>query len=170
MRASQIYLKQEVTRNDAMIIKKWMENYEITKYLNETVNIGPEIQLAIDKVNMFIMTHIFNQNGGFYLIHADDNNPIGFLKLVRKQMEAEMVIVIGDKNIWGRGIGKSSIKKGLEIAFFQWRVNRVVAKIHPNNQRSVKAFENLGFVLEDEYKNLKVYSLSMNDFIRKLTG
>jgi RimJ/RimL family protein N-acetyltransferase len=168
MRAVQVNLRQEVTRNDAMIIMNWMENYEVTKYLNESNNIVCEIKQAIDRVNMIIMTHLFNRDGSFYLIHADDNNPLGFLKIVRKHKEAEIIIVIGNQKLWGRGLGKASIKKGLEIAFFQWRVPRVIAKINSNNIRSIKAFENLGFSLEYEQKNTKIFSLSLDDYILRL--
>ncbi|MHB8130185.1 MAG: GNAT family N-acetyltransferase [Mobilitalea sp.] len=168
MRAIQVNLKQEVTRYDAMIIMNWMENNEITRYLNESTNIAFEIKQAIDRVNMIIMTHLFNKDGSFYLIHADDNNPIGFLKLVKKHKEVEMIIVIGEQKLWGQGIGKSSIKRGLDIAFFQWRVPRVIAKINSNNIRSIKAFENLGFILDYEHTNTKVFSLSMEDYILRL--
>lgn len=168
MRAIQVNLKQEVTRNDAMIIMNWMENNEITKYLNESTNITLEIKQTIDRVNMTIMTHLFNRDGSFYLIHADERNPLGFLKLVKKHNEAEMVIVIGDQKKWGQGLGKASIRKGLDIAFYQWRVPRVIAKINANNIRSIKAFEKLGFLLENEYTNTKVFSLSMDDYIKRL--
>jgi RimJ/RimL family protein N-acetyltransferase len=168
MRACQINLKQEVTRNDAMTILKWMRSDEVTKYLNESDNVDYEMEQAIKKTNMPIMTHVFNRDGSFYLIHTEENNPIGFIKLLKKQRETEMVIVIGDKNNWGQGLGKASIKKALDIAFFQWRVPRVVAKIHPNNIRSIKAFEKLGFLLENEYANMKVLSLTMDTFIKNL--
>jgi regulator of nucleoside diphosphate kinase len=114
------------------------------------------------------MTHLFNIDGSFYLIHAEDNSPLGFLKLVKKHKEVEMIIVIGEQNLWGQGLGKLSIKRGLDIAFFQWRVPRVIAKINSNNIRSIKAFENLGFVLEDDHTDTKVFSLSMDDYIKKL--
>ncbi len=167
MRAIQVNLKQEVTRYDAMIILNWMENNEITRYLNESANITCEIKQTIDRVNMIIMTHLFNKDGSFYLIHDDDNTPLGFLKLVRKHNEVEMVIVIGEQKLWGQGLGKSSIKRGLDIAFFQWRVPRVIAKINSNNIRSINAFENLGFSKEYENTNTKVFSLSMDDYIKK---
>jgi regulator of nucleoside diphosphate kinase len=98
----------------------------------------------------------------------DYSKPIGFLKLVKRNSETEMVVVIGDKKEWGKGLGKASIKKGLDIAFFQWRVPRVIAKINSHNIRSNKAFEHSGFALENEYANMKIFSLSMNDFIMKL--
>jgi RimJ/RimL family protein N-acetyltransferase len=168
MRAIQVNLKQEVTRYDAMTIMKWMENHEITRYLNEATNISFKLKEAVDRVNMHIMTHLFNNEGSFYIIHDDNHNPLGFLKLARKHKEVEMVIVIGEQKLWGQGIGKSSIKRGLDIAFFQWRLPRVIAKIKSNNIRSIKAFENLGFVLEYEHTNTLVYSLSMDDYIKRL--
>lgn len=168
MRAIQVNLKQEITRYDAMIIMNWMENNEITRYLNETTNIVKDIKQAIDRVNMIIMTHLFNREGSFYLIHAGDHNPLGFLKLVKGHKEAEMVIVIGDQKLWGRGLGKASIKRGLDIVFFQWRIPRVIAKINSHNIRSIKAFENSGFVLEYEYTNIKVFSLSMDNYIKRI--
>ncbi len=168
MRAVQVNLKQEVTRYDALTIMNWMENHEVTRYLNEEANIASEIRQAVERVNMLIMTHLFNTDGSFYIIHDNDHTPLGFLKLVRKQKEAEMVIVIGEQNLWGKGLGKSSIKRGLDIAFFQWRIPRVIAKIKSNNIRSIKAFESLGFTVEYEHSNMRVYSLSMDDYIKKL--
>lgn len=168
MRAVQVNLKQEVTRYDAMAIMKWMENHEITRYLNEAANVTSEIKKAVERVNMLIMTHLFNKEGSFYIIHDDDHNPLGFLKLVKNPKEVEMVIVIGEQKLWGQGLGKSSIKKGLDIAFFQWRVPRVIAKIKSNNIRSIKAFENIGFNLEYEHMNTKYFSLSMDDYIKRL--
>lgn len=168
MKALQINLKQEVTRYDAMVIMNWMENKEITRYLNETNNIAHEIRHTIDRVNMVILTHLFNKDGSFFLIHVGDDNPLGFLKLVRKDKDAEMVIVIGEPKLWGQGIGKASIKKGLEIAFFQWRVPRVIAKIKANNLRSIRAFSNTGFILEKEQEDTKVFSMAMEEYIKRL--
>lgn len=169
MSASQIELRQEVTRNDVQTMIRWMKDHEITKYLNESADIISDLQRAVERVNMAIMTHLFNSCGSFYLIYSHNTEPVGFLKLVRKQQETELVIVIGDKNRWGKGLGKASIKKALEIAFFEWRVSHVVAKIDPCNERSVKMFENAGFQLMNEYSNMKIYSLSLNNYIMMIT-
>jgi RimJ/RimL family protein N-acetyltransferase len=168
MRALQVNLKQEVTCNDALTIMGWMENHEITKYLNEVSNIAAEIRNTISRVNMTIMTHLFNRDGSFFLICTEENNPVGFLKLVRLYNEAEMVIVIGETDRWGCGLGTESINQGLNQAFFQWRIPRVIAKIDPNNIRSIKAFEKCGFVFERDLTNSKQYSLSMDDYIKRI--
>jgi RimJ/RimL family protein N-acetyltransferase len=168
MRAKHVILNQEVTKNDAMIIMNWMENHEVTKYLNEVSNISLEIKQAMDRVNMSIMTHLFNRDGSFFLIYDEEQHPIGFLKLIRRINEAEMVIVIGDQRKWGLGLGKLSIIQGLNIAFFEWRVPKVIAKINHKNTRSMQAFEKTGFTYEKELGNAKLYSFTQDEYIQSL--
>lgn len=168
MRANYVMLNQEVTKNDAIVIMNWMENHEVTQYLNEGSNISSEIRQAVDRVNTSIMTHLFNRDGSFFLIHDEDQHPIGFLKLVRRGNEAEMVIVIGDQRKWGLGLGKLSIRQGLNIAFFQWRIPRVIAKINKKNIRSVNAFEKSGFIYEKELANSILFSITQEDYINSL--
>ena len=168
MRAQQVMLKQEVTRNDAMVIMDWLGNHEVIKHLNETNNITQEVSNIINRVNMFIMTHLFNRDGRFYMICKDNNHPIGFLKLVHQVNEAEMVIVIGDEDNWGQGFGSASIKQGLQEAFFQLRKKRVIAKINSDNKRSIKAFERAGFKFEKDLVGMKLYSLTMDDYIKRI--
>jgi RimJ/RimL family protein N-acetyltransferase len=169
MRANHVILNQEVTRSDALVIMNWMENQEITRYLNEISNIAHEIRQAIDRVNLTVMTHLFNREGSFFLINDEEQNPIGFLKLVRRMNEAEMVIVIGDQDKWGLGLGRLSILQGLNIAFFQWRISRVIAKIDKKNVRSVKAFEKAGFTCEKELsEHSLLFQITQDDYIRSI--
>lgn len=90
MRALQVILKQEVTRNDAIAMIDWMENDKVTKYLNESADITTQIRDTIYKVNIAFLTHHFNRNGSFYII-CNNNKPIGFLKIVSKDKEGELV-------------------------------------------------------------------------------
>jgi RimJ/RimL family protein N-acetyltransferase len=167
MRALQVYLRQEVTQRDAASIMNWMKDQEVIQYLNETSNIVTEIEMAMKRVNMFIMTHLFNRGGSFFLICTDANNPVGFVKLVQGSSEAEMVIVIGERKNWGHGYGTRAIHKGLSYAFFERRIPRVVAKIHSNNSRSIKIFEKAGFTLEKDSTHTRTYCITMEDFIKQ---
>jgi regulator of nucleoside diphosphate kinase len=168
MGAFSVTLTQEVTRKDALIIGEWLKNSEITKYLNETSDISSEINYIIEKVNMDIMTHLFNRNGIFCMILSNHDKPIGFIKLVHKKGEAEMVVVIGDEKQWGQGLGTKSIEQGLKQAFFQWRIPRIIAKIHPNNVRSIKAFEKSGFHYESDLTHCRLYSITLERYIKQI--
>jgi RimJ/RimL family protein N-acetyltransferase len=168
MGAFNVTLTQEVTRKDALIIGEWLRNCEITKYLNEASDISSEINYIIDRVKLDILTHLFNREGTFCMILTNPDEPVGFIKLIHKNGGAEMVIVIGDKNKWGKGIGAKSIEQGLNKAFFQWRIPRVIAKIHPNNIRSVNAFEKSGFLFESDLANYRLYSITMERYIKRI--
>ena len=166
MRATRVKLTQEVTRNDALTMIDWMGCQEVTEYMNEAGNIASEIGNLVKQVNLSIMTHLFNQDGSFYIISTDENQPIGFVKLKDRNREAEMVIMIGDRQQWGNGYGTETIREMLNHAFFRKRVPRVIAKIHPKNVRSVKAFEKAGFLFESELNQFHLYSITFEDFIR----
>jgi len=166
MRALQVRLKQEVTRNDAFLIMNWMEDQEVTKYLNETSHISSEIHQTINRVNLYIMTPLFNRNGSFFVVCTGEDQPVGFIKLIRKSNEAEMVIAIGDRAKWGLGIGKRAIRQGLNHAFFDWRISQVIAKISSDNIRSIHAFEKSGFTFERNLNNLRLYRITLEDYIK----
>lgn len=165
MKADKIQLRREVFEADAWKIAGWMEDHEIVKYLNEGQNVAKSIKQAIQRVNLPILTHLFNQNGSFFVI-TEAKQPIGFLRLVPKGKSAEIVVVIGDKERWGRGLGTSAILKGLKHAFFEWRMDEVIAKINIKNERSRKVFRNIGFKPDKELAEEMQYSLSIEEFLK----
>jgi len=108
MKARRIQLRQEVYQDDAWKIADWLDDHEVIQYLNEGQNVVESIKQVIQRVNMPVLTHLFNQKGSFFII-IEERQPIGFLRLVPKGKAAEMVIVIGEKEKWGKGIGKHAI-------------------------------------------------------------
>lgn len=165
MKACNIQLRQEVFAADAWKIADWMEDYEIKKYLNEDQNISHSIRQVIQRVNMPILTHLFNRNGSFFII-ADEEESIGFLRLALKGKAAEMVIVIGDKEKWGKGYGKHAILQGLKHAFYEWRTDEVIAKINLKNVRSRRIFSKVGFKPAKELPKEMQYSMSIEEFLK----
>lgn len=166
MKTNNIFLRQEVFRSDAWKIIDWLEDEEVTQYLNERQGASASIKQVIYRINMPILTHLFNQDGSFFMITTGDNEAIGFLRLVPKGKGAEMVIVIGDRDKWGQGLGPEAIVQGLKQAFFEWRVDEVVAKISMKNERSKKAFKKVGFTKDKDLAKEIQYSISMKEFLK----
>lgn len=165
MKARSVQLRQEVFASDAWKITDWLEDYEVVKYLNERQNVAESIRQVIQRVNMPILTHVFNQNGSFFII-TEKEEAIGFLRLIPKGRSAEMVIVIGDKERWGIGLGKNAIIQGLKHAFYSWRMDEVIAKINYKNERSIKVFNKVGFKPEKELPREIQYSISIEEFLK----
>ncbi|WP_040210480.1 GNAT family N-acetyltransferase [Clostridium polynesiense] len=166
MRGNNVKLRQEIFASDAWRIIHWLEDNEVTQYLNERQNVQESIKEVMYRVNMPILTHLFNQNGSFFMITHEEEEPVGFLKLIPKSFGAEMVIVIGEKQMWGKGLGTNAIYEGLKHAFFQWRVDEVIAKIKFENSRSRRAFSKIGFSLNKEMSKEMHYTITMNDFLK----
>ncbi|EPY2274791.1 GNAT family N-acetyltransferase [Clostridium sporogenes] len=166
MRDNNVELRQEVFKSDASIIANWLEDTEITQYLNEKQNVSKSIKDIMYRINMPILTHLFNQNGSFFMVTTNEKEPVGFLRLVPKNNIAEIVIVIGDKDKWGKGLGTNAILEGLKHAFFQWRVDEVVAKINFKNQRSRRVFRKIGFTENKELAKEMQYSMSIKEFLQ----
>ena len=166
MKALNVQLRQEVYRNDAWKIIDWLEDDNVIMYLNEDQNVSSSIKQVINRVNLPILTHLFNQNGSFFIVSTAKDEPIGFLRLVPKISEAEMVIVIGNREKWGQGLGSSAIHQGLKHAFFEWRVDKVIAKICSENHRSIRAFKKVGFKCEKIFPKAIHYSITMDEFLK----
>jgi regulator of nucleoside diphosphate kinase len=117
MRDPFIFLCSEITREDAFSLMSWLQDDEVTKYLSETDNVSDDIQAVLDRVNLPILTHIFNQNGRFYMVYNKQKRPVGFVRLILNSSETEIVIVIGDRKNWGKRFGASAIGKASKSHF-----------------------------------------------------
>jgi RimJ/RimL family protein N-acetyltransferase len=60
----------------------------------------------------------------------------------------ELGIGIGDKDFWGRGFGRESIRLLLTYAFRYLNYRRVWLRVHAANERAVRAYRACGFVEE----------------------
>lgn len=159
-----INLQQEVYRQDVIKIVDWLRDEEVSEFLNEENNVVTALNTLVDRSTLPILTQYFSNNGPFYMIEHK-NDPIGYLKLVPKGKKMEMVITIGDKEKWGRGYGTIAIKKGISEAFFNYKVDKVIAKINKKNTRSRNLFKKVGFEMEESLKSENLYTLSFNKYI-----
>lgn len=155
-----VSLRPEITRTHAMILMHWLEDENVTRYLSDSGSVSRFIEHAIDRSQMPILTPLFNQGGRFFMVYDRNDVPVGFVRLVKTDPECEIVLVIGDRENWGRRLGASAILEGLKLAFLDMRARTVIAKIHPNNGRSLRAFQRLGFALDRETPTLKSLSIT----------
>ncbi len=137
-----------------MILMDWLEDERVTRYLSDSRSVSRLIEQAVDRAQMPILTHLFNQGGRFFMAYDRNDIPVGFVRLVKTGAECEMVLVIGAHENWGRRLGTSTIREGLKLAFLDMRAETVIAKIHPDNIRSLKGFERCGFLPRTETPTL----------------
>lgn len=163
-----IFLCPEITRENALMLIQWLRDDEVRKFLSDTQDVSTSIEQVINRVNLPILTHLFSQNGRFYMAYDKHNIPVGFVRLVIRGSQAEMVIVIGDRSRWGKKLGTSTIRETMKIAFFEHRVQRLIAKIHHDNKRSMRAFINAGFKLDQESSTMLSFSITLDEYVRSI--
>lgn len=161
-----ITLRQDIFTKDALKIADWLEDHEIVSHLNEENQISDQIRYLVDTSNLPIYNQIFNQQGLFYMICLHGES-IGYVKFVPKKSGQEIVITIGDKDLWGKGYGKTALKKALSEAFFSLRFEKIDAKIKSMNKRSLLMFEHLGFEKNGEVTDLHHFSMDLDTFLKK---
>lgn len=163
-----ISLCPEITRSDALKLMDWLDDECVTRHLSDSRQVSRFIEQAIGRVQLPILTHLFNQGGRFFMACDRHDVPVGFVRLVKTGTDCEMVLVIGNRDNWGRKLGASAIREGMKLAFFDMRAEKLVAKIHADNTRSLKAFQRSGFQLESQTPTLKSLALSSARYLRLL--
>lgn len=163
-----ISLCPEITRADAFNLMDWLEDEHVTRYLSDSRHVSRFIEQVVGRVQLPILTHLFNQGGRFFMAYDRDDVPVGFVRLVKTGRDCEMVLVIGNRENWGRKLGASAIREGMKLAFFDMRAEKLIAKIHADNARSRKAFERCGFLLETQTPALHSLSMTSERYLRLL--
>ena len=161
-KAASIFLRAEITPRDIQPMIRWLENPRITRYLNEDPHITRLLRHLLEEVPAPMLSLHFNRDGRLFLVCRPDGETIGFVKLRKlPQPEAyEIVYVIGEESLWGQGFGEASIRSALAMVFLQWRAKKVIAKICPDNQRSIRSVCACGFRLESGDGPLLRYCLT----------
>ena len=104
----------------------------------------------------------------FIMLCDGHDIPVGFVRLVKTGPVCEMVLVIGNRDNWGRQFGASAVREALKFAFFEMRAERLIAKVHPDNTRSLKLFERSGFLLESQTPALRSFAMTSERYLRLL--
>lgn len=155
-----VSLCPEITRADALTLIDWLEDECVTRHLSDSRHVSRFVEQVIGRVQLPILTHLFNQGGRFFMAYDRHDVPVGFVRLAKEGPNCEMVLVIGNRHRWGRKLGAATIREGMKRAFLDMRAEKLIAKIHPDNARSLKAFERCGFVLESQLPALKFFAMT----------
>lgn len=168
MNAPFIALCPEITRSNALTLMDWLEDEAVTRHLSDSRHVSRMIEQVLGRVQLPILTHLFNQGGRFFMACDQHDVPVGFVRLVKTGANCEMVLVIGDRDNWGRNLGASALREGMKLAFFEMRAEKLIAKIHPDNVRSLSAFKRSGFVVESETPAIKTLVMDSARYLRLL--
>jgi RimJ/RimL family protein N-acetyltransferase len=129
----------------------------------------PEVMYAWEhgfhkrEVKKWINTQLarYRQDGfGFFAVTLKDTDRLigqaGFFKAEIDGKEAVEVGFIFDNSVWRNGYCTEAAKACIELAFEQFKIEKLYCTVIPENEAAVKVAENLGMVKEGEY--IKIYN------------
>jgi|SRR3989304_7595665 len=135
-------------REDVSSWQKWDTDSDVQRYMPETENtpLNNEEQLAY-------FEECKNEQSAVYwsIVWKENQKLIGTISLTEMNQHhgvAELGIVIGEKEYWGRGIAKEAMKLALVFTRTHLKLRRITAEYEEENAAVGKALEQAGFEQE----------------------
>jgi [ribosomal protein S5]-alanine N-acetyltransferase len=134
----------------------WMNDPEVNQYLETRHSVQ-----TLDSIMEYVKRLEGNKDEIFFAICLkEDGKHIGNIKIgpinhIHKY--ADVSLVIGDKNQWGKGFATEAIKLITNYAFQVLNLNKLRAGCYEQNEGSKKAFEKAGYTVEAIFKNQYLY-------------
>lgn len=95
-----------------------------------------------------------------------EDHLVGFVELGlidHEQQRAAIGIAIGDKQVWGRGIGTTALRLILDYGFTVQGLERVYAEIYGFNARSLRLMQRAGFQQEGMLRQHELHNGKRQD-------
>jgi len=124
----------------------WMNDYEVVKYTESR-----HIVHTMESLKAFISQANNAFNYCLAIVDISSGKHIGNIKIGNIHpiyKYADVGLIIGNKDFYGKGIATEAIKLCVDFAFKQLKLHRLSAGIYDVNIGSIKAFEKAGFVRE----------------------
>jgi len=170
-KAASIFLRSEMTKQDVLCMSRWMQNPDVTRFLNEHASISGALRTLAETTPEPMLALRLNRDARFYIVSLRSGEPIGYVSLrpAREEGVREIVVVIGEESLWGHGCGAHAIRLALNECFLrrESQIRRVVATIHRENTRSVRLFTHAGFSRAEETGACFRFSLSREAFFSR---
>ncbi|MDR2145845.1 MAG: GNAT family N-acetyltransferase [Tannerella sp.] len=146
LRGKNILLRNLSIEDASTDYLSWLNDYETVKYTESRHTIH-----TMESLKNFI-AHVNNDsNYCFAITDIQSGKHVGNIKIGNIHpiyKYADVGLIIGDKNYWGKGIATEAIRLCVDYAFKQLKLHRLYAGIYDLNIGSIKAFEKAGFVRE----------------------
>jgi len=133
-------------RSDLEAVMKWLHDEEVTQFIGgavfpaSTLEEGKFIETAAAGTDV--------ANKVFVIETLSERKYIGSIGLHNINWlcrHAELGMVIGDKDYWGRGYGTDAVRVLLRLAFDKVGLHRIHLHVFDFNQRAISCYEKCGF-------------------------
>jgi RimJ/RimL family protein N-acetyltransferase len=104
----------------------------------------------------------------YFIVHSCTNQIIGTVKigpinLIHKI--SDLVVLVGEKGNFGKGIGTEAIQLGIQVAFKNHDIRKLYGGMYASNIASIKAYTRAGWIVEGLLKGFYLNEKKAEDRI-----
>ncbi len=70
---------------------------------------------------------------------------VGLYQIDYRIRDAEFAIMLGEKSVWGQGLGRTCTRFALDFGFRELNLNRIHLSVLATNERAIHLYHTLGF-------------------------
>lgn len=140
-KAASAFLRMEICHADITRMIRWMRNPNVTKYLNEAPDVAQSLEQLVRSVPEPMYQYHLCRTGHFFMVCHQENESVGFVELLPTATEG---------------------------AYLHLRADRVVAKVMPQNLRSIRCVRACGFQQMAEMPRLVRFEITFDAYCRSL--
>ena len=138
-----------LSEDDVPLLTRWMFEPDVLHWLQLSedppgLRTEKAVRERLDRMRADPFTETWR-------IDTAEGRPVGQIELVEihpLQRRAEMHLLVGEKDVWGRGYGARAVRRLLGHAFEDLGLRRVFAMADGDNARVIRLFEGCGFARE----------------------
>jgi RimJ/RimL family protein N-acetyltransferase len=132
----------------------WLRDYEVIRSMNLPSYWEP---VAFETVKRYVEGQIASPTDQFFALYEKESERfIGTLRAAYidwRTRETSLGILIGPREMWGRGLGSDAIRMLCRYLFDRVGLRRIEAGLMGSNQGMLRVFERCGFKLEGRQRN-----------------
>lgn len=164
-------LLRALEKDDMKNVLKWVNNGKVTYFMVT----GQKPSTIYDLEKEYDGLAGDGKNIMFAMIDKETGKHIGNIGLYNIRpvsLAAELRIIIGERNMWGKGVGTEACSLIVKYAFDRLNLHKVFLGVNKDNTGGLKCYENVGFVqegiLRDEiYRNSRFYDAVRMSILRE---
>jgi len=126
---------------------QWMNDPEVTSFLESRF-----YPVSVESLQQYVTDRQKDRDSVFLaIVDKSQDLHIGNVKLGPVEWihrRAEIGILVGEKDLWGKGYATETIQLVVDYAFHVLGLHKVTAGCYANNLGSQRAFEKAGFKVE----------------------
>ncbi|MNI20854.1 Ribosomal-protein-serine acetyltransferase [compost metagenome] len=172
LHTERLHLRKMKVSDSSSLFEIWSDP-DVTKFMN--VSCFTNENQAKEMINLLDDLSRDSKAIRFSIIKKESNEIIGSCGYNSLDFENEKAEIGYDiaKSFWGRGYASEAICSLLDHAFSSLKLNRIEAKVDPENVNSIKLLQKLNFTfegtlrqyerVEGKFNDLNIYSKLISD-------